>query len=703
MFAGPIIAREVLTAPRPLRFYAVRAFVAVLLFVLMWTAYQAIVGWQVVSDIGLLAEFGRILFRVAVFVQLTIIVFFAPLWAATNIAHEKDRRTFVLLLMTDLSDLEIVLGKLISSLLRIFTMVGVAAPVLFLSLLIGGVSATQVLQALAVTAAAGLLGGSIGLLVALWRDRTFQALAVTLLVIEFLLGLSELAGALVPATETFPGLSAVLNPYRTLQQIVELESTTGLACVLQVGFCLVGSIAMVALGVNRLRVWNPGRNEPREQREEEPAEEQIYEITEEEARREAEQRMHSATRRPVVTEEVAELPVPSGSGQVPGLTTVMATTNVSAARGGVDGAQPEAAVAVVGAGVPVAANGNGATHTDSGNGVAGGGSSSTGFDGASNGSSEADHGRGSTGLHVPLRTHRRRVKQAKPYRIPWTNPIVWREVMTRAYGGKPMMIRIAYVLVFALAVAIFGFLNPDVEANPWAPAYCLLPLGILSLLLVNAQGVTALTSERDSGALDLLLVTEVTPQQFMYGKLYGILFNTLERIALPIGLAIYFGLIGMLQPLVTIFIVIDFLLLVHFVAMLGLHSAITYTNSRTAVATSLGTAFFLMAGIGICAFLIVQSDREFLRQFSSFLIFIGVGSIALYASLGARNPSNAIAVVAVLTPFLTFYCIISAVNGSVISPFLVSMGIYGFALLAMLVPAVSEFDIALGRTNAMQG
>ena len=35
--------------------------------------------------------------------------------------------------------------------------------------------------------------------------------------------------------------------------------------------------------------------------------------------------------------------------------------------------------------------------------------------------------------------------------------------------------------------------------------------------------------------------------------------------------------------------------------MLGLHAAITYTSSRTAVANSLGTIFFLMVGILICA------------------------------------------------------------------------------------------------------
>jgi hypothetical protein len=85
------------------------------------------------------------------------------------------------------------------------------------------------------------------------------------------------------------------------------------------------------------------------------------------------------------------------------------------------------------------------------------------------------------------------------------------------------------------------------------------------------------------------------------------------------------------------------------------------------------------------------------------MIFIGAGSVALFGSMGAKNPSNAITLVAILTPFWTFYCIISLVNGDMMAAFLVSVGIYGFALMAMLVPAVGDFDIALGRTNAIQG
>jgi len=276
--------------------------------------------------------------------------------------------------------------------------------------------------------------------------------------------------------------------------------------------------------------------------------------------------------------------------------------------------------------------------------------------------------------------------------------------MTRAYGARPLIVKGCYILLFALGMGLFSHLGQGME-NPMEKGLVLIPAGltILSLVLINAQGVTALTSERDTGALDLLLVTELSPKEFIYGKLYGVLYNSKEMIALPVLTAITLTVLGYFSGENLVFFVVDFLLLCHFAAMLGLHAAITYTSSRTAVANSLGTIFFLMVGILLCSFLIALSDREFGRQLLSFMIFIGAGSVALFGSLGAKNPSQAIALVSILTPFWTFYCIISLVNGDLMAAFLVSAGVYGFAILAMLVPAVGDFDIALGRTGAIQG
>ena len=178
-----------------------RASYVGLLFTLMWTAWQSLVGLTDVSEVGVIAYFGHLLFLLFALFQLTLMLFFAPLSAATAVAHEKDRRTFVLLLMTDLRDVEIILGKLAASLLQIVTLLLSSAPVFFLCMLLGGVSSGQVLDVVGVTAAAGLAGGSLGLLVALGRDRTFQSLALTVLAIVLGLALVEAVGFLLPAIE----------------------------------------------------------------------------------------------------------------------------------------------------------------------------------------------------------------------------------------------------------------------------------------------------------------------------------------------------------------------------------------------------------------------------------------------------------------------------------------------------------------------
>jgi len=49
-------------------------------------------------------------------------------------------------------------------------------------------------------------------------------------------------------------------------------------------------------------------------------------------------------------------------------------------------------------------------------------------------------------------------------------------------------------------------------------------------------------------------------------------------------------------------------------------------------------------------------------------------------------------------PFATFFVITSFLIGDFDRVFLVTVAAYGFATTAMLVPAVSEFDVALGRT-----
>ncbi|MEX0716787.1 MAG: ABC transporter permease [Planctomycetaceae bacterium] len=573
MLAGPIFSREALTAPRQLRHYLIRSGYVAVLFVLMYTAAQATFGWQEVRNLGDLARFGSLVFQVFSLVQLALVLFFALLFTAGSIAQEKDRRTLILLLMTDLRDRELVLGKLAASSLIVAVLLATSLPVFALVHMLGGVSREQLVWSLAISAATAMAAASWGALAAFWREKTFQTLAVGVLGVVGFLGVVELAvGVTGTAWPAAARVAAAFDPFRGMLSILDPLSghpETGPMRVSAWGTVLAMLGLSAALGlatVLRLRVWNPPRA--------------VYEGT----------RPAEATR-----------------------------------------AQARAV---------------------------------------------------------------------------WHNPVVWREIRTRAYGRKIVVIKLAYL---ALAGALLAWLaragsSGDQIVGVISPTgFAFVALALLSLLLINAQSVTALTSERDAGTLELLLVTDVTAREFIFGKVGGVLYNTKELIAVPLALAGWALSRGDLSGENFVCLLLGFAVLAGFATMLGLHAGLSYESSRSAIANSLGTMFFLFIGIFIFMILLVETSGSFALQIQSFLVFIVVGSIALQASLTRKNPSTALTLAAWLAPFLTFYAITSYLLGEPLATLLAVCAAYGFATVAMTIPAVSDFDVALGRTTADKG
>jgi ABC-type transport system involved in multi-copper enzyme maturation permease subunit len=581
-----------------------------LLWVLGLTAWQATVGWSQTATLGDTARFGTLLFQIFAYLLLALVLFFAALSAASTIAREKDRRTFVLLLMTDLRNYEIVLGKLLGSLLQIGLLLAAMIPVLAIMLLLGGVAPQQVGQVVLIMAATALAAGSLGGLMALWREKTFPALALTVLLLVLYLCLVRVVGFLPSVVKSLggsEGLTAAvalhsweawLDPFTALQHVLEpMAGTNTLAPAL--GFAiamLVLSVGLNVWGILRLRVWNPS-GEPIMQRE-----------------------------APGVDDEDKD------------------RARAHAAPGAIRGV--------------------------------------------------------------------------------WPNPILWREVSTRAYGQRPFLVKLAYAVVFCL-IAYYS-LQPVWAATGGTGSYALFGLvviGVVSLLLLSAQAVTAITTERDLGALDLLLVTDLTPKEFIFGKLWGIFYNAKEFIwplLILVGVYAYFGLLATpprnhpellasrnIQALVCVDLGV--LVILAFAAVLGIHVALRTTNSQLAILHSLGTVFFLSVGTGVCIGLISINTR-FESQWFSFIFFLAAGVGGLMWVLSADRPSPALTLASFLCPTGVFYTITNVLVGKPgtressdpLIPFLVIAAVFGFTIAAMLVPLLSEFDVALGRTTAGQ-
>lgn len=608
---GPIFQRETAVLPRRPRHFAARVVFLVMVFAIISTTWLLLAGIQPVQNAGDLARFGVLIFQLIAPFQLFVLMFLGALAGVTAVSHEKDRQTLTLLLMTSLSNAEVVLGKIGSGLLLAFNALLSVAPILFLPCLLGGVSLEQSLGAVLITASTIILTCSLGATVAFWREKTFQAIAVTLLSVGIWIVAGE-AIRLGAVPGVSPEVATIVSPLRALWQVAQpiasaKENLAQQAWSLGIWdhpikssmTLLIAAAFLMSLSILKLRVWNPNRERRR------------------------------------VSAEYSD----------------QAAENIDSSH---EGVTQELGAA-------------------------------------------------------------RTIKswKSRDPRPMWSNPILWREMRTWAYGKKVLIIRVAYlVLAACVAFGLFqvarssqgSFADRGYEEQLVAPAVSILaPLMVFSLILINALAVNSVTNERDGGALDLLLVTEITSVDFIFGKILGVLYVMKEMVLIPILLLFIPWFYGGLSTENLIFSIIAMLVMDVFVCMLGIHCGMIYYQSRAAIGTSLGTVFFLFLGVATCMLIMLMFRGSFGRQLAPFLMIILGGGTGLYLAIGNRNPSPAIALTSFLLPFLTFFAITSFIlrdqELTVFSTVVVS---YAFATAAMLIPALSEFEFAFGRGKMQQ-
>ncbi len=128
---------------------------------------------------GALADLGESLFMAVIGTQLTLVLLAAPAATAGTICLDCSRGTLAHLLVTDLSNAEIVLGKLAARLTPIVVLIVATLPVMELLTLLGGVDPAAILGASLVTLGVAVLGCCLALVFSIWLRRTHEALLAT--------------------------------------------------------------------------------------------------------------------------------------------------------------------------------------------------------------------------------------------------------------------------------------------------------------------------------------------------------------------------------------------------------------------------------------------------------------------------------------------------------------------------------------------
>ncbi len=201
----------------------------------------------------------------------------------------------------------------------------------------------------------------------------------------------------------------------------------------------------------------------------------------------------------------------------------------------------------------------------------------------------------------------------------WSNPVAWREAITRASAASGSFARYSYIIGGVAAAAILLYMYhrgdfavttnpPNNEARSWLSVIVMIEFVAVMLMATNTAA-TAITRERESGTMELLLTTPLTSRYIVWGKLRGLVSFTIPLLAVPaltvFVAAMYDFLAKAPVPIATLesALLLPALMLVYsaFSCMLGLHMSLKSKRSVQAVVSSLAILLVVGFGLFMCA------------------------------------------------------------------------------------------------------
>jgi ABC-type transport system involved in multi-copper enzyme maturation permease subunit len=262
---SPVLVYECVLTARRWQTYAVRTAYLIALLVSL-----ALVWWlcypqhHFEPSRNALAAIGGAFFAAIVGTQLVLVLLAAPAYLAGSVCIDRARGTLTYLLVTHLSDAEIVVGKLGAGFLPVLGLLLAGLPVLVLATLLGGIEPGAVVASFFVTLGVALASATLALAFSVWCRRPHEALLATYFVqAVWLLALPAWYVFAPPSSVTPPVLFQTANPFVLLfSSSVWPAGVPADAYALFVGCTLVASAAFTTFAVLTLRLSARRHNAP---------------------------------------------------------------------------------------------------------------------------------------------------------------------------------------------------------------------------------------------------------------------------------------------------------------------------------------------------------------------------------------------------------------------------------------------------------
>ncbi len=175
---GPVFDAELITRARRWQGYALRS-----LFVLGLLVGLALVWLELANRSGQIsvrqmAAAGTAAFYILTALQLVAVLLVAPAATAGAICLDKARGSLAHVFVTDLTNREIILGKLAARLLPVWGLLACALPVSAMATWLGGIDPVALTGAFVIVVGLAVLGCSFALMLSVWASKPHEVLSL---------------------------------------------------------------------------------------------------------------------------------------------------------------------------------------------------------------------------------------------------------------------------------------------------------------------------------------------------------------------------------------------------------------------------------------------------------------------------------------------------------------------------------------------
>ena len=258
---GPVFAYESMLNARRWQVYAGRSIFVLLILcalAIVWVArirlgFGMNPTWAVFEQ---MAKLGEWFFYAMAGIQVSLVILAAPAATAGSICIDRARGTLVHMMVTDISDAEIVLGKLGARLAPLSGLIACGVPVAALATLLGGVDFGAIVGLFVVSVSLAVIGCVLSLTISVWATKTHDVLMAVYMIMGLWLLALPIWGGLSASGKLRapPSWFAMANPYSLVFAPYVKPGTVGLEDYARfAGAVLLISAALVVVVIARLR------------------------------------------------------------------------------------------------------------------------------------------------------------------------------------------------------------------------------------------------------------------------------------------------------------------------------------------------------------------------------------------------------------------------------------------------------------------